>query len=443
MLHRLKKIIPESWLGNYHRVLSFVAAWRYGFPSEKLIVIGVTGTNGKTSTSILIGKILETGGVQVGVATTALFKIGAREWLNDKKMTMLGRFALQKLLRQMVEAGCKYAVIETSSQGIVQHRHRAINYDVAVFTNLTPEHIEAHGGFENYKQAKLQLFHQLVVSKIKKINGVQIEKTIVANADDAHAKDFLAFSAPKRFIFTIRGDARDDGFTPPMIPCVADQVKLLPMASQFTVRGVNFELPLPGKYNISNALAAIAVGFRFGYEFSLMAEALKKVTLIPGRMEFIEAGQDFKAVVDYAVEPVAMAKLYEVIDAIKPNRLIHILGSCGGGRDVSRRPILGEMAGKRADIVIVTNEDPYDDDPMEIIQQIAEGARKAGKIDQKNLFCIMDRAEAIREAVSLAQKDDLILLTGKGCEQAICVADGKKIPWDDRKKLRDAILGKK
>jgi UDP-N-acetylmuramoyl-L-alanyl-D-glutamate--2,6-diaminopimelate ligase len=190
MLTALKRLIPAPLLGVYHRVLSFLAALRYGFPSEHMIVIGVTGTNGKTTVSYMLAKALEALGDPTGCTTTAMFKVGKKEWLNDRKMTMLGRFQLQKLLRDMKDAGCKYVVVETSSQGIIQHRHRAINYDVAVFTNLTPEHVEAHGGFENYKKAKIELFRHTVNGRRKTIGGKPVEKIAILNAGSEHAKDF-------------------------------------------------------------------------------------------------------------------------------------------------------------------------------------------------------------------------------------------------------------
>jgi UDP-N-acetylmuramoyl-L-alanyl-D-glutamate--2,6-diaminopimelate ligase len=201
MLTEIKKLIPAVWLAAYHKSLAVLADIIYGRPSEKMVVIGVTGTNGKSSTVSLIAEILEKAGYRVGAASTTLFKLADKEWLNDKKMTMLGRFALQKLLRQMVAAGCRYAVIETSSQGIEQYRHLGIHYDVCVFTNLTPEHIEAHGGFDNYKKAKLKLFKHLADAPVKVIGGRKIAKAIVVNGDDRQAKEFLDFQVDKKIVF--------------------------------------------------------------------------------------------------------------------------------------------------------------------------------------------------------------------------------------------------
>lgn len=433
MLHRLKRLVPTGWVLRYHRVLSWIAAVWYGNPSEQLIVIGVTGTNGKTTTSYLVSKALEASGYPTGCMTTALFKIGEREWLNDTKMTMLGRFQLQRMLRDMVRAGCRYAVVETSSQGIVQHRHANINYDVAVFTNLTPEHIEAHGGFEAYKKAKRELFVHTARGVRKTLDGRRIEKSAVLNARDAHAADFAVPGFDRVMWFAaepvrVKGEAieaRD-------IALDADKVS-------FTVDGARFDVQLPGMVNVENALAAVTVTRLFSLDRERVIERLASVTGMPGRFERIDERQPFSVLVDYAPEPESLARLYETIASLPRARTIHVLGSAGGGRDIARRPILGRMAGERADIVIVTNEDPYDDDPQRIIEDVAAGAREVGKVDGENLFLIQDRREAIFEAMRRAEPEDLVILTGKGSEQAICLADGKKMPWDERVVAREAI----
>lgn len=186
-------------------------------------------------------------------------------------------------------------------------------------------------------------------------------------------------------------------------------------------------------------MAVIATGYSLTIESSVLKKGIESVTSVPGRLERIDSGQSFDIIVDYAFEPVAVTKLYETIARVPHQKIIHVLGSAGGGRDVARRAIIGGIAGERADHVIVTNEDPYDDDPMEIIEAVAKGARDEGKKDHENLFLIEDRKEAITKALSLAQKDDIVLITGKGSEQAIVVKDQKKIPWDDRSVVRKAL----
>ncbi len=427
MLYRLKKLVPGPLIGLYHRVLSGAAEAWYGHPSRKLIVVGITGTNGKTTTSYLTSKVLEASGFPTGCTTTAIFKIGQREWLNKSKMTMLGRFALQKLLSDMVKEGCRYVVVETSSQGIVQHRHRGIEYDVVVLTNLTPEHIEAHGGFENYKNAKIELFRHASRRSPKMIDGKAIPKIAVLNRESEHAKDFVVAGFDQTLWYGIGSgdvsavDLEDRGWS-----------------TSFSVDGKRATVNLPGKANVENALAALAVAKALGISADESMKRLASVAGVPGRFERVEEGQSFTVLVDYAPEPASIATLYAAAEKLPHKRIIHVLGSCGGGRDVARRPILGKMAGEHADVVIVTNEDPYDDDPQEIIHDVAEGARSAGKTGS-DLKEILDRGEAIQTAVDLAEEGDLVLLTGKGCEQAIMLAEGRRLPWDEREEARKAI----
>ncbi|MHB8831050.1 MAG: Mur ligase family protein [Patescibacteria group bacterium] len=449
MLHQIKKLVPNVWLDIYHKILAKISAFWYGHPSEKLIVIGVTGTNGKTTTAYLIAKALEAEGAKTGCASSALFKVADREWLNETKMTMLGRFGLQKLLKQMVDVGCKYAVIETSSQGILQHRHEQVAYDIGVFTNLTPEHIEAHGGFENYKQAKIKLFKHIVELPLKVIDWQRVPHAVVLNRDDEHAADFAVPGMQEVVWYglgqgsevkaeNIQESANGVTFDLSVIPAQAGiQGRMDPRIREDDKREVR--LNLMGRVNVYNALPALAVAKILRVDLRQAIAKLGEITNMPGRFERIEEGQPWQVIVDYAPEPASLGKLYETIKVLGPKRIIHVLGSCGGGRDVARRPILGSLAAQNSQIVIVTNEDPYDDDPMQIIEQVAEGARQNNKKDNQDLFLILDRRQAIQKAMDLSQAGDLVILTGKGSEQRICVANGKKLPWDEREAARQAI----
>lgn len=442
----IRRMVPTSVMRIYHKTLAILAAKIYGEPSLRMVVIGVTGTNGKTTTSHMIAAVLEGAGHTVGMATTSNFRVAGKDRLNATKMTMLGRFALQKLLAQMVEQGCTHAVIETSSEGIAQFRNVGIAYDVAVLTNLTPEHLESHGGFENYKAAKLKLFTSLISGPIKRIGGNVVPKTSVVNLASVHAHDFLSSDANKKYGYLLE---RDKGSVASQEPASAVWplaiIKGLDPAydasgASFVVRDHRFHVPLLGPANAENALAAISVGSALGVPLDSMVKSLGALRTVPGRQETIDAGQDFVAMVDYAHEPEAMRRLYELLAVIPRKRTIHIIGSAGGGRDKARRTVLGGMAGKMADVVIVTNEDPYDEDPRTIIDAVASGARASGKKDGVDLFVIDERRAALDKAISMAESGDLVLATGKGAEQWICVAGGIKEPWDERTEMRDAIV---
>ncbi|MFC1663561.1 Mur ligase family protein [Patescibacteria group bacterium] len=390
MKEKIKKFIPSFVIDWYHWFLPIIGAFLYRFPSKKMKVIGVTGTNGKTTVVDLTSKILEEAGFKVAVVSSIKFKIGKKEWPNTLKMTMPGRFKLQRFLRKALNSGCQYALLEVTSEGIKQYRHRFIDFDVVVFTNLTPEHIESHGSLENYRKAKEKLFQAC--------KGVH-----VINLDDKNAEHFLKFPAKKKYTYgLIKGD--------------------------INTQNTKFNLRLVGDFNKYNALAAICVGLSQGIDFETCKAAIEKAEGIPGRMEQV-ISKPFKVFVDYAFTPAALEKVYQ---NLKPenSQMICLLGACGGGRDKWKRPVLGQLAGKYCDKVIVTNEDPYDEDPLEIMDQVAKGVEeKAEKI--------LDRREGINKALKLAKPGDTVVITGKGCEPWICTKGGKKIPWDDRQVVKE------
>jgi len=464
LLYSIKRFIPTKLFKilqpAYHFLLSLIASLWYGWPSNKLIVIGVTGTTGKTTSVYLISKMLSLAGYKTGFTSTAIFNDGKTEWLNNKKMTMPGRFFTQKILKQMVKNKCHYAIVETTSQGIEQFRHRFINYDILIFTGLYPEHIEAHGGFENYKQAKAKLFSHLKQGKtkyvndqkrivsaengFKKIEANRVKKTIIANGDDKYAEYFLNYWAEEKYAYTKETKYPPAGGTKKTNDKIQivkyDEIKSTQTGTNFKVNDAEIKLNLLGEFNVVNAMNAVSLGLSQKIKLEKIKIGLEKIKGIPGRMELIKSLEPaFTVVVDYAYEPEALKKIYQTIIKSKPNRIIHVLGSAGGGRDVSRRPKLGALAGEKANIVIITNEDPYDDDPKLIIEAVAAGAKNAGKDDGKNLFKIEDRREAIKKALTLAGTGDIVLITGKGSEQAICVAEGIKIPWDDREVVREEL----
>ena len=402
-----KKVMPEFAVGGYHFLMALAAAAYCRFPSRKIKVIGVTGTNGKSTTAMMIAAILTQAGFKVAVSSSIEFRIGGRVWKNRSRMTMPGRFVLQKFLRRAADENCRYAVVEVSSEGIAQHRHRFIRFESAVLTNLTPEHIESHGGFDNYRAAKGKFF--AACRNIHVING-----------DDPNCEFFAAFPAACRYVYGIchsfSGRISAKKIT-------AAKVDFSLGGSSFESEGLAFKLCLPGEFNVYNALAAIAVVRGQGVPPETCRAALESIATIPGRMEKVFAG-DFEVLIDYAVTPDSLEKAYQTVRRGLAGKLICVLGACGGGRDRWKRPVMGHLAQKYCDRVFVTSEDPYDENPERIIQEIAAAASNACRIT--------DRKEAIHRSLKAAERGDRVIITGKGCEDSMCLAGGHKIPWSDK-----------
>lgn len=435
----IQKFIPVFLISWYHFCLAYLGAFAYGFPSKKLIVIGVTGTKGKTTTCNLIAQILNKCGYKTGMASTVNFRIGEREWINETKQTMLGRFKLQKLLRKMVNEGCKYAVLETSSEGILQYRHRGINYNIAVFTNLTPEHIERHGGFENYRRAKLELFKRIAKKK---------DEIAIINLDDENAEYFLDIPVSKKYGYCHQ--CKFFGYRLAMLEnkYQISNIKLSPAGAEFEInfsgKAEKFKIPLIGEFNVYNAMAAICVAVSQKIPIEKIKNVLIEVKPVPGRMEIIDRGQNFTAIVDYSYELASFENALKNLKIFNPNKIITVIGPTGGGRDKWRRPKMGEMADKYADIVIITTDDPYDENPKKIIKEMLAGVLKnPERVFGKNVFEIIDRRQAIKKAISLADEGDVILFAGKGGEKWMNLAKGEKIPWDESEIVREEIKNKK
>jgi UDP-N-acetylmuramoyl-L-alanyl-D-glutamate--2,6-diaminopimelate ligase len=398
MKELIKRFIPSFLIDRYHILPAFLGAFLYRFPSKKLKVIGVTGTNGKSTTVQLITKILEEAGFKTASLSSIQFKIKDKKWPNTLRMTMPGRFQIQKFLRKTVNSDCQYAVLEVTSEGIKQYRQAFIDFEVAVFTNLAPEHIEAHGSFENYKKAKGKLFQAT--------KGIH-----VINLDDENADYFLQFPANKKYTYGLN-------------------------QGSVNIQNTQFKLKLLGEFNILNSLAAISVGLSQGISLEVCQKALEKVEGIPGRMELV-ISKPFKVIVDYAITPNALEKVYQIMKkSFNPRKMICVFGACGGGRDKWKRPVLGELAAKYCDEIIMTNEDPYDEDPYQILSMIKSGISKS-QFPTSNFYEILDRRRAINKALSLARTGDTVIITGKGSEPSICLAGGKRIPWDDRKVVKE------
>ena len=420
----VERIIPEPVLSAYHFVFAHIAALMFGYPSRKLLVIAVTGTKGKTSVTEMINAILEEAGHKTALMNSIRFKVADESTRNLTRMSMPGRFFIQRFMHEALRAGCSAVVLEMTSEGAWQHRHRAIDLDALVFTNLAPEHIERHGSYEKYADAKFEIGKQLVRSKKR-------PRIIVTHTDDSEGKRYLTLGVEKIAGFSLHDHQ----------PYEASE-----RGGHFNFLGIDIEIHLPGEFSLKNALGAAKLAEALGIESGIISRALAKIKKIPGRGETINEGQNFTVVVDYAHTPDSLQALY---NAYGSSRKICILGNTGGGRDTWKRPVMGEIADRQCAELILTNEDPYDEDPLTIVEQMAAGmSAQGGSLPDgrqvpggksPKLTIIMDRREAIREALQRAKASDAVLITGKGTDPNMCVANGKKIPWDDAEVVREEL----
>ena len=400
----MKKIINLAY-SAYHWLLSLVSALWYRFPSRKIIVVGITGTKGKTTTVALLSHILEKSGKKTAFVSSNAIKIGDNLTKNRLGNSMPGRFFLQEFLYGAVRAGCDVAIIEVTSQGVIQHRHKFILWDRAVFLNIHPEHIEAHGSFENYLKAKILFFDYAAKHHDLK------QPQFIVNGKDPQSERFLKMTPG----FIVRH------FTD----------------NEAVISGANIPETLSGEFNRFNISAAIVIARTLGVADSIINKGIETFGGVEGRMEVV-VKSPFIGVVDYAHTPESLEAVYKYWKSKKNrHKLICFLGSAGGGRDKWKRPEFGKIAAKYCSDIILTDEDPYDENPMEIINQIESGILE--NEHRPPLVKIIDRKEAIETAVLMAKKGDIIVCTGKGSEEFIHVARGKKIFWSDKKTILDAI----
>ncbi len=396
MVRTLKYILtkvlkPLGVLSLYHIALAFGGALFSGFPSKKLKVIGVTGTKGKSTTLELINAGLEVAGKKTTLASSVRFKVGDRSKPNSTGNTMPGRGFLQKLMADGLKVGCEYALLEVVSEGIVQSRHRFIDFDAAAFVNLHPEHIESHGGFENYRDAKLKFFEDVERYSSKK------DVRFFINQDDDNANYFINAVDSESVVLTTK---------------------------------TNKELKMPGDFNLQNAGLAEAILRFLEISEKDIEKAFREFAGVPGRMEILQE-RPFGVIVDYAHTPDSLEAVYTSVKKMFKGNLIGVFGSMGalgplGGRDRWKRPKMGEIAAKYCEEIILTDEDPVDEDPTQILEEIERGIKDKHKVKK-----ILDRRQAIRAALDLAQRGDVVVVTGKGSEPYIRIAKGKRIPWSD------------
>lgn len=409
----MKKLIPQKIKNIYHLIQAFLANITYGFPSKKIKIIGVTGTDGKTTTCQMIVRILEEDGNKVAMASTINFRIAGKEWKNLSHYTTMSPFAVQKFIRQAVDEGCAYLVLETSSHSLDQYRVWGVEYDTAVVTNVTREHLDYHKTIENYRTTKLRLFKKA--------------KNAIVNLDMEKPEEFLKFGN-RKVTYSLR-DKRADMF--------AENILVKIDGSKFSVKGIEFNLALPGQFNIENSMAAISVGICENISLEKCSEALKKIQGIPGRLESVPNEKGIEIIVDFALTPEAVEKLYELINTTKKAgaKLIAVFGACGE-RDRGKRPIIGQIASEYADDIILTTDEPYGEDPDQIIREIAAGIKD--KKQDEDFWIISDRRQAIRKALKMAVPGDVVAVTGMGAEESM-VVNGHKIPWNDRAVILDEL----
>lgn len=390
-------------------------------------MIGVTGTNGKSSVVWILTRMLEEGGLRVAASSSIEFQIAGAHQENRFKMTMPGRWHVQQFLRDAVRAGCTHAVLEVTSEGIAQHRHRFVDFDAAVFLNLAPEHIERHGGYANYRAAKGKLFAAL--------SGQGFS---VVNLADKEAQYFLKFPAERYLGFHLMDHRSTARLPSGATEAVAEGVRSGPHGVQFTLDGVRFSSPLRGTTNVENLLVSAALARAFGVPLETSASLAANLPDIPGRLEAIPNNRGIRIVVDYAHTPSALERVYQSVrnDA---KQMICVLGAAGGGRDSWKRPELGAIAGTYCDVAIVADEDPYDETPKVIRDAVLGGIQKGKRT--RDIRDIADRKAAIAAAIAAGKPGDAVVITGKGCEPWMMLAAGKKIPWDDRDVVRDALTG--
>lgn len=385
-----------------------------GFPARKLKVIGVTGTNGKTSTCFLIYRMLREAGYNVGLNTTVAYGVNDDIRPQMHHMTNVTVPELMQRLKWFKAQKVDWLILETTSHALAQNRVWGVPYSVAVMTNITHEHLQFHGTFERYLAAKVKLFK--LANRNKK--GLRVG---VINTEDANAEAFKQAIATPIMYGAGKGDVQAIGvrFDPDKVSYIAQAG-----ADQY-----NIVCHLPGSFNVSNSLAAIAVGRALGLGKEQIEKGIAALESVEGRMTKIDEGQDFDVIVDYAHSPDSFEKLFADVRPVVKGKIFAVFGSLGGG-DKGKRPLQGEIAGKYADIVVLCQEDDRAEDPNQILNDIAVGAEKAGKVRDKDLFLIHDRPEAIQWAVNHAHKGDMVLLLGKGHEKTQEDAAGEH-PWDE------------
>ncbi|MBN1659222.1 MAG: UDP-N-acetylmuramoyl-L-alanyl-D-glutamate--2,6-diaminopimelate ligase [Anaerolineae bacterium] len=429
--------VPLVVVPDGREALAYLSAAWFGFPARRLIVVGITGTDGKTTTSNLLHTILTAAGRRAGLVTTVNAVIGGRVLDTGLHTTTPDAPDVQRYLAEMVDAGLEIAILESTSHGLAQHRVTACDLDVAVVTNVTHEHLDIHGSLEAYRQAKAILFRHLATGARKAgPHGSGVPKVAVLNADD-HSYTYLnQIPADRHLAYGLAGaqaHAQAD--------VAAADIHSTPGGTRFTVHSPAGTFPLRtmlvGNYNVSNILAATSAALALDVPIEAIQAGVWAVRGIVGRMERIDEGQDFTAVVDFAHTPNALERALEAARTLTGGRVIAVFG-CAGERDRQKRAWMGEIAGRLADVTVMTAEDPRTESLDTILDEMARGAHQAGAVEGESYHRVPDRAEAIQFAVDLAGPGDLVITLGKGHEQSMCYGT-VETPWSEHDALRQAL----
>jgi len=448
MIERLKNFkkiirnkIPKPLLNFYHYLFALLGAIYYKFPSKEIIVIGVTGTKGKTTTCYLIYSLLSKLGIKTALSSSMYFYFGEEKIENKTRITMPGRWFLQEFLRNAVNKQCEVAIIEATSEGLWQNRHKFIDFDICIFLNLHPEHIEHHGSFENYKRAKGKLFENLLRGTRKHLKGKLVKKTIIANADDFYSDYFLSFPSERKITFGLEGNPQKKDHLQII------KYRLTTKGSYFILnenledkKETNYFSKLIGKQNLYNILAALCVLKVLDIPIKGVKEILKDIEPLEGHFEIVQT-KNFKVIIDYAHTPDSIEELYKNIwNIFKPQRLLCLIGSAGGLRDKWKRPEIGKIAAKYCNIIVISDEDPFDEDPLKIMKEIEYGVKNylSEYEFNKPYKIIENRREAIKYLLDNYQKNDIIVLIGKGAEPTIETKNGS-IPWNEKNVVLELI----
>lgn len=420
--------VPYIRVADSRETLAYLAAAFHDFPGRKLTVIGVTGTDGKTTTSNILYQILKTAGYKVGMISTVNAIIGDEVVDTGFHVTTPEAPDVQEYLARMVAAGLTHVVLETTSHGLAQHRVTGCEYDIAVVTNITHEHLDYHGSYDGYLNAKAMLFSSLALTAEKPQGNPRLA---VLNRDDQSFQALLGSTPGNVMTYGVAGDA----------DLIAKNISSSPAGVDFTVVWHGQQVPshfnIPGKFNVSNCLAALGAALSLGIDLELAVSGLSKLSGVPGRMEPIEMGQTFAAIVDFAHTPNALKRAVETAREMTNGSVIAVFGSAGL-RDKLKRRMMAEVSIHLADITILTAEDPRIESLDAILEEMADSARETGGIEGKTFYRVPDRGDAIRLGVQLAQRGDLVMACGKGHEQSMCFGT-TEYSWDDRTAMRAAL----